>query len=239
MSNFDPVAELYERRRPTYPDAAVDWLATHLNIDASSTVLDLGAGTGKLTRALVPRAQHVIAVDPGTQMLAQLRRVVPDAEAMLGTAEEIPLRDGSVEAVVCGQSFHWFRVDEARAEIRRVLRSGGGLGLIWNMRDQEDELQVEITKLLAPLVPSRRATERGVRQFVTNTLPDVEQFDVAFAEELDADSVVERLASTSFVAEASEEKRTQLFEALRELVASHGGSVPFRYATQAYVTFAV
>jgi ubiquinone/menaquinone biosynthesis C-methylase UbiE len=239
VSNFDPVAEVYERRRPTYPDAAVDWLAEHLRIDASSTVLDLGAGTGKLTRALVPRVGHVIAMDPGPQMLAQLRRVVPRAEAILGAAEEIPLRDDSVDAVLCAQSFHWFRLDEARAEMRRVLRPGCGLGLIWNTRDQEDELQIEITELLAPLVPRGRATENGVRAFVEGTFPDIVRFDVAFAEELDSDAVVERLASTSFVGAASEDERTQLFESLRELVASRGGRVEFRYATQAYVTYEV
>lgn len=239
MSNFDPVAKLYERRRPTYPDAAVDWLATRLRIDASSAVLDLGAGTGKLTRALVPRAARVVAVDPGTQMLAELRRTVPGAEAILGTAEEIPLRDDGVDAVVCGQSFHWFRVEEARAEIRRVLRPGGGLGLIWNTRDQDDECQREITKLLAPLVPRDRATDKGVRPFVEETFPDIERYEVGFADDLDADGIVERLGSTSFVAAATADERMQLFAGLRELVESRGGNVRFRYATQAYVTYAV
>lgn len=239
VSNFDPVAELYERRRPTYPEGAVDWLVARLRIDTSSTVLDLGAGTGKLTRALVPRAAHVIAVDPGTEMLAQLRRVVPQAEAVVGAAESIPLGDDSVDAVVCGQSFHWFRVDEARVEIRRVLRPGRGLGLIWNSRDQDDELQREITKLLAPLVPQDHATHSGVRVFVSDTFPDVEKFEVRFERELDADGLAEGLASTSFVATASEHERTKLLGEFRNLVAARGGRVAFRYVTQAYVTYAV
>src|SRR5205823_1146807 len=84
---------------------------------------------------LVPRAARVIAVEPGPEMLAQLRRAVPESQALLGAAEAIPLSDDAVDAVVCGQSFHWFRTDEALREIRRVLRPNGGLGLIWNRRN--------------------------------------------------------------------------------------------------------
>src|SRR5206468_5616642 len=127
-----------------------------LRIGARSTVLDLGAGTGKLTRAIVPRAARVIAVEPGPEMLAQLRRAVPESQALLGAAEAIPLSDDAVDAVVCGQSFHWFRTDEALREIRRVLRPNGGLGLIWNRRNPDDPLQNEVTKLLEPFVPPGR-----------------------------------------------------------------------------------
>ena len=237
--SFEDVAELYERVRPSYPEAAVDWLAERLGIDATSTVLDLGAGTGKLTRAFLSRARRVIAVEPGPEMLAQLQRAVPQAEALLGPAEAIPLDDASVDAVVCGQSFHWFRTEEALREIDRVLRPGCGLGLIWNMRDPDDPLQQEITDLLDPFVPADRATDEGVEVFVRRTFDDVEMHVVPFAEELDTHAVVARIESISFVAAAPEEKRNELLGAVRARVDDRGGRVPFGYRTESYVTFSV
>jgi ubiquinone/menaquinone biosynthesis C-methylase UbiE len=236
--SFDQVAELYERARPTYPEEAVDWLAARLRIGPPSTVLDLGAGTGKLTRALVPRARRVIAVEPGPEMLAQLRRAVPEADAMLGAAESIPLPPDAVDAVVCGQSFHWFRTDEALREIRRVLRANGGLGLIWNRRDPDDPIQKEITKLLEPFVPpGRPAIEASVAGLVERTFGEVARHTVQFDEQLAADAVVRRIASTSFVAAASESERSELEGALRALVSTRGGCVVFRYITYSFVIF--
>ena len=238
--SFDQVAELYERARPTYPEGAVDWLVGRLRIGPRSTLLDLGAGTGKLTRALVPRAARVIAVEPGPEMLAQLRRAAPAAEAMLGAAESIPLADDAVDAVLCGQSFHWFRTDEALREIRRVLRPSGGLGLIWNRRDPDDPTQMEITKLLEPLVPPGRAPiEVSVAPFVERTFGEVARHSVRFEEELAPDAVAYRVASISYVAAAPEPKRRRLDEALRALVSAHGDSVVLRYVTYAFATFNV
>ncbi len=237
---FEDVADLYERIRPTYPDEAVDWLADQLGIGPRSTVLDLGAGTGKLTRMLIPRAARVIAVEPGPEMLAQLRRAVPDAEAVLGAAESIPLEEDSVDAVVCGQSFHWFRTDEALPEIQRVLRPGGGLGLIWNVRDPNDPLQGEITTLLDPFVPPGRPSIRSsVEGFVERTFGEVASHSVPFAQDIDAEGLVDRIRSISFVAAAAEPKRRELEEALRELVAARGERVSFRYVTEIFVAFNV
>jgi ubiquinone/menaquinone biosynthesis C-methylase UbiE len=120
--SFELVADVYERARPEYPPEAVAWLAEKLGLAAGRTVLDLGAGTGKLTRALVPTGARVIAVEPGERMLAELRRAVPGVEALRGAAEAIPLRDDSVDAITVGQAFHWFRHDEAVPELHRVLR---------------------------------------------------------------------------------------------------------------------
>jgi SAM-dependent methyltransferase len=238
--SFEDIADLYERTRPTYPADAVDWLANQLGIDATATVLDLGAGTGKLTRLLTQRGVHVIAVEPGPEMLARLQRVVPEAEAILGAAEKIPLATDTVDAVVCGQSFHWFRLGEALPEIRRVLRSGGGLGLIWNLRDPEDPLQNEITELLDPFVPSGRVQEQpSVAGVVRDAFGEVPTYVVSFEDDLDADAVVDRIASISFVAAAPETEQRELEASLRALVAVRGGRVPFRYLTEAYVTFTV
>ena len=239
--SFERVADLYERTRPPYPAAAIAWLVELLGIDGNATVLDLGAGTGKLTRALVPLAARVIAVEPGPAMLSELVRAVPEAEAILGGAEAIPFGDHAVDAVVCGQSFHWFRHDEALPEIHRVLRRGGGLGLIWNLRHPDDDLQDEVSSLLEPFVPpDRPAMPSSVAHLVERRLgADIRMHVVSFEQELDADTVVARIASISFVASAPAAKRHELETALRALVERRGGVVTFRYVTEAYVTFNV
>ena len=131
--SFDRAAEEYERGRPGYADAALD----ALGLPADSVVLDLAAGTGKLTRQLVPRFARVIAVEPLDGMRAQLERVVPGAEALVGTAESIPLDDDSVDAVFVAEAFHWFGTSAALDEIARVLRPGGTLAVLFNERDGE------------------------------------------------------------------------------------------------------
>jgi ubiquinone/menaquinone biosynthesis C-methylase UbiE len=235
--SFEEVAELYERVRPSYPEEAVEWLAHQLGVGGDSTVLDLGAGTGKLTRLFVGRVERVIAVEPGPAMLAELRRVVPEAEAMLGAAEAIPLDDDSVDAVVCGQSFHWFRRDEAAREIQRVLRPGGGLGLIWNTRDREDPLQAQVTKLLEPFVPpGREALPTTASRFVAEVFGDLAKAEFRFEQELDADALAGRILSISFVAAADEARRGELEWQLRALASAHGGRVRFRYRTEVYVS---
>jgi ubiquinone/menaquinone biosynthesis C-methylase UbiE len=238
--SFDSVAELYERTRPSYPSDAVAWLVETLRLDGRSVVLDLGAGTGKLSRELVPFVGRVIAVEPGPAMLGQLERAVPEAEPVLGAAEAIPLPDGAVDAVTCGQSFHWFRPDEALPEIRRVLRRGGGLGLIWNLRDYDDDVQREVTALLDPFVPPKRPpVTKSVERLVERSVGEVARARFPFVQELDADALVDRIASISFVASASEGQRRELAEGLRGLAVSRGGRVEFRYTTEVYVTFVV
>src|SRR4051794_1977829 len=130
--SFDRAADEYERTRPEYPDAVLELLP--LGDDAE--VLDLGAGTGKLTRVLARRYHRVVAVEPLDGMRAILARVVPEAEALAGRAEEIPLPDAEVDAVFAGQAFHWFANEDALAEIARVLRPGGLFCLVWNSGDE-------------------------------------------------------------------------------------------------------
>jgi SAM-dependent methyltransferase len=131
--SFDRAAEEYERARPEYPPLLLDVLP--LGTDA--VVLDVGAGTGKLTRVLAQRYGRVIAVEPLDGMRAILERVVPAAESHAGSAEAIPLPDASVDGVLAGQAFHWFANDRAVAEMARVLRPGGVLALVWNEPDDE------------------------------------------------------------------------------------------------------
>jgi ubiquinone/menaquinone biosynthesis C-methylase UbiE len=238
---FELVADVYERARPGYPREAVKWIAEQLDLREGRTVLDLGAGTGKLSRSLLRTGVRVIAVEPGDAMRAELERAVPEAEAVRGSAEQIPLADDSVDAITIGQAFHWFRYDEAMPELHRVLRPAGGLALLWNNRDQEAPLQREISALIAPFVPTGRAsTGDSSRHLAESDLfGPIEERRFRFVQELDADGLVQRLASTSFVAAAPAELRAQFEQKLRDLVASKGGSVEFPYVTDVYVSRAV
>jgi ubiquinone/menaquinone biosynthesis C-methylase UbiE len=112
-TGFSAAADAYERGRPGYPEEAMAWVAERLGLGPGRDVLDLAAGTGKLTRALVPFGARVIAVEPIDEMREHLFAALPDIEAFDGTAESIPLPEGSVDAVTCGQAFHWFRVEQA------------------------------------------------------------------------------------------------------------------------------
>ncbi len=129
-------AGTYVAGRPDYPPEVVAWLRSDLGLGPGKVALDLGAGTGKFQPCLRATGARLIAVEPVPAMLAQLVARNADVEAHAGTAERIPLLDGSVDAVVCAQSFHWFANGGALAEIRRVLKAGGALGLIWNVRDE-------------------------------------------------------------------------------------------------------
>jgi ubiquinone/menaquinone biosynthesis C-methylase UbiE len=155
---FAGVASLYERGRPSYPDDAVRWIGREFGLGRHSTVLDLAAGTGKLTRVLARHAGTVVAVEPLAEMRALLPKTCPAAAVLEGDAEAIPLADGSVDAVTVGEAFHWFATACAIVEIARVLRPGGGLALLWN---------------LSPLDREWAPWEREVEQVLTRTLgPD-------------------------------------------------------------------
>ena len=135
--SFDRAAAEYEAGRPGYPEVLVDWWASRGAFPRGGRVLDLAAGTGKLTRALVGRGVAVVAVEPLAGMRAQLTAVpaLGGVTVLDGTAEAIPLEDASVDTVVVGQALHWFDPAVALPEIARVLRPGGGLGLAWNDDD--------------------------------------------------------------------------------------------------------
>ncbi|GAA5113345.1 class I SAM-dependent methyltransferase [Alloalcanivorax gelatiniphagus] len=130
--SFGAVAEAYDRGRPAYPPEAVAWLTG----GEAKVVLELGAGTGKLTRALVDQGHAVFATEPDEAMLAILRERVPEVSAKVATAEAIPANDRSVDVVVVAQAFHWFDHEAALAEIGRVLKPGGHVALVWNSRDE-------------------------------------------------------------------------------------------------------
>jgi ubiquinone/menaquinone biosynthesis C-methylase UbiE len=145
-SSFARVAEEYERGRPGYPGEAIQWLLGHGPLD----VLDLGAGTGKLTAALLEAGHRVIAVEPLAEMRAILTATLPQAQALEGTAERLPLDDASVDAVAVGAAFHWFDHEAAQAEIARVLRAPSVLGLLGNGFDISTPWVARVREILGP-----------------------------------------------------------------------------------------
>jgi SAM-dependent methyltransferase len=239
--SFELVADVYERARPGYPSEAVAWIADRLDLRPRRTVLDLGAGTGKLTRALLDTGARVIAVEPGDAMRAELERAAPGAEALRGSAEDIPLPNASVDAIAVGQAFHWFRHDVAIPELHRLLRPGGGVALLWNSRDPDAPLHQEIGKLIEPFIPPDRPDSEEWAQLLEESelFGPLEERRFSFVQELDADLLAERIASVSFVAAAPTAARRELDEQLRRVAERFGGRVDFPYLTDAYVSFAV
>lgn len=136
--SFETIGPEYHRLRPGYPDEAVDWMLFHDQGRTPQRVLDLGAGTGKLTDSLVERGLEVVAVEPSEQMLAVLTERLPQVEVHQASAESLPLPDHSIDAVVVGQAWHWMDPKIAGAEVARVLRPGGTLAMAWNKDEHED-----------------------------------------------------------------------------------------------------
>jgi ubiquinone/menaquinone biosynthesis C-methylase UbiE len=223
--SFDGVADVYERSRPGYAAGAVTWISQRLPL---GRVLDLAAGTGKLTRQLVPYALEVVAVEPGDEMRRVLQEVVPGVEALFGTAEEIPLPDESVDVVTVAQAFHWFDVDAALAEIHRVLRPMGGLAIVWNAWDEDDPLMSAINDLVRPLrQPGGDDKKAEVLASTLFTSHDERAFPNV--DRIDADRVVDQISSISAVAAATPDEREHILNQVRALVGD--GAVDFRMIT--------
>ena len=219
--SFEAVAEQYERARPTYADDALRWLVDRIGIGPGRRVLDLAAGTGKLTRQLVALGASVVAVEPGDAMRSLLERVVPEAEALAGSAEAIPLADASVDAITVGQAYHWFRPEEALAEMHRVLRPGGAVALLWNQWDEDDPLQREIDGLLEPLRPpaaARRDEPDGRRALEESPLfGSIDERLFRHRRALNADQLVEWVSSTSAVVTAPPAEQARIEARVRSL----------------------
>ncbi len=148
-TSFGQAAGTYEAGRPGYPAATVAWLLESApRADRVLRVADVGAGTGKLTRTVRELGAEVVAVDPDPDMLANLRGNVVGVPTFVGRAEDLPLPDASVDAVLFGQAWHWVDVPAASAEVGRVLRPGGVLGLVWNIRDDRVEWVRRLTAVM-------------------------------------------------------------------------------------------
>ena len=200
--SFGTVTAAYDRGRPTFPLEAARWLAG----SEPTTVLELGAGTGKLTTQLVALGHDVHATEPDAAMLAVLREALPDVPTSESPAEEIPLPDRSVDVVVAAQSFHWFDHDRALPEIARVLRPGGHLALTWNTRDERIPWVRRLGVLLRSPGDSESTDASGVL-VRSNLFGFVEEQDFPFWQEVNRDTLVALAASRSYVATLDEEAR--------------------------------
>jgi ubiquinone/menaquinone biosynthesis C-methylase UbiE len=227
---FELAADAYERGRPDYPAAAIEWLTDRLDLRAGRTVVDLAAGTGKLTHLLVPTGAEVIAVEP----IAEMRAKIENARVLAGTAEAIPLEDASVDAVTVAQAFHWFRPEEALREIHRVLRPGGGLAIVYNVRDDRDPVQAAASAIMQPLEVN--VPRRGKRNWA-EVIDASETATFDHAQLVDEDAFVERFTSVSFIAAASPEERAAIEEQLRALARGVGTPIRLPYVTEIYLAF--
>ena len=220
----------YQRGRPGYPAAAVDFLAARLRLGPGRTVVDLAAGTGKLTRPLLDTGAEVVAVEP----VAEMRAVLPvGARAVDGTAEAMPLATASADAVAVAQAFHWFDGDAALAEIHRVLRPGGALALVWNRRRMDEPLNQAIEELLAPHRGHPSAFHTGAWRAAferTELFGPFEERVFPNEQVLDADGLVDRIASVSFISALGEKERAKVLRAARAL--SGGAGVTIHHDTE-------
>jgi SAM-dependent methyltransferase len=234
LAGYARSAAAYERGRPGYPAAAVEFLTEKLRLGPGRTVVDLAAGTGKLTRPLLASGAELIAVEP----VAEMRATLPDSvKAVDGTAERIPLDAGSVDAVTVAQAFHWFDGDAALAEIHRVLRPGSSLALVWNRRRMDDPVNQAIEKLLAPYrsqIPAMRTGSWRVAFERTSLFGPLDQRVFPNEQFLDADGLADRIASVNFIAKLDERERTKVVEAAR--AAAGAGPVTIGQDTEVQVT---
>ncbi len=227
---FAEVAVAYERGRPGYPEEAARWLAGEEPRD----VVDLGAGTGKLTRTLVALGHRVTAIEPLPEMLDLLPVAAPGAGAILGNAEVIPLPDDFADVVTSAQAFHWFDHTLALPEIARILRRGGRLGLVWNTRDEREPW----VKRLSQLIGSEGTSTMDVDEPIaaSDLFGPVERAEFHIEQVLDRETLLELVLSRSYCAKLPPAEREPILEAVGRLydeVAGNDG-VLLPYVTECF-----
>jgi SAM-dependent methyltransferase len=221
--NFASVADAYERGRPEYPPAVVGAIAAELGLAPDATVLDLAAGTGKLTRALLAAGMEVVAVEPQAPLREKLAARVGAERVREGLAEAIPLPAASVDAVTVADAFHWFDQEAALAEIRRVLRPSGGLAVLTTMPDWSGASWADdVGKLIESLRPEHPGFEGPPWQDVVRGAggwSEPREIRVTSSQAIDAQAIVDYLASISWIAAMPDEQRAETLAQLAALVA--------------------
>jgi SAM-dependent methyltransferase len=247
---FSSGAETYVRGRPDYPPLALQWLRTELGLVAGKAVIELGAGTGKFTKVLLTTGAKVIAVEPVVAMLERLRRDLAESPqspggseltTVPGTAEHIPVASGAVDAVVCAQSFHWFATPAAVAEIRRVLKPGGVLGLIWNQRDESVPWIAELGQIIAPYQDDapRMMSGEWRKVFPAPGFGPLHETRFPHTHIGPPDRVIlDRFLSVSFIAALPAPEREQVLTQLRALIARTPSLAGHTEVSVPYVTMA-
>jgi SAM-dependent methyltransferase len=223
--SFGAAAVAYAEHRPDYADAAVRWAR---QIAPGPRVLDIGAGTGKLTATLLALGADVISVEPDPSMLAELRRLLPSARAMAGSAESIPLPDASVDAVLAGQALHWFDMAVAGPEIARVLAPGGTLAGLWNVYDDRVDWVAgfdRISEGAAGVTLSNWHAQEAVAHLAAVDLPGLfgpaERAEFPHAQRRTADSLLATIATHSEVLAMPDDSRSDLLSRIRAHLEGH------------------
>ena len=226
-TGFQRAAGDYERGRPGYPPQAVERMRQEIGIESGQTVIDLAAGTGKLTRLLVAQLPaQVIAVEPIPGMRAQLQRVVPGVTVLDGTAEQIPLPDGAAHAVFVAQAFHWFRLPEAATEIARVLDAGGALAIVRN-QEVESDTAPAVTAALALVRehvqhPSTRHRVWRDELEQTRLFEPFQEWTIDNPVTQDIDTFRRRIASRSYIGAMDDDQRARLLDEVQAVLETNG-----------------
>jgi SAM-dependent methyltransferase len=229
--SFGPAADLYDSIRPTYPPEAVHWALG----PAPRTVVDLGAGTGILTRVLLRLGYEVLPVEPDPAMRAKLAATTPGVEPLDGRAEAVPVPDGSVDAVIAGQAYHWFDQDAAHAEAARVLRPGGVFAPIWNVRDHDVAWVRQLTAIAEDVRDHDGGVSNGeIEHDFGQEFGPVERAHFRHEVPMTADRLVMLVASRSYYITAPPERQASIEAAVRELAATLPDAFTMPYVTVAY-----
>jgi SAM-dependent methyltransferase len=228
VAGFADVAAVYERGRPDYPPAMVERVVAELGAAEGARVLDLGAGTGKLTRPLLAARLDVVAVEPMERMRAALAAAIGADRALDGRAEALPFEDGALDGAVCGEAFHWFDGERAAAELHRVLRPGAGLVLSW-LQTQTDEAAWggEIVALLKPLWqrgrhPGITVGRRGEAVADHPGFAPVRRVELRFEDERDRDGLLAWFASFSVIGALPDDGRADMLDRIAAILDRHG-----------------
>ena len=224
-TGFDREAASYERSRPSYPPHCVNWFAEHLGIHPGRDVIDLAAGTGKFTRLLVPFGARLVAAEPVVGMRDVLARTSPNVALVACTAEQMPVKDASFDAITVAQAFHWFDAAATLAESARVLRPGGRLGLVWNARDRTNSFVDELWSIMDRVekhAPWRKHDEWRESAFgETRYFGSLREATFHHEQVMTVEEVVDRFRSVSHVAVLDEPEQRSVLNDVRELLMTH------------------
>jgi SAM-dependent methyltransferase len=241
---FDSTASAYERGRPGYPDDAVAFITERLGAAAGARIVDLAAGTGKLTRSLRTIGAHVIAIEPLPAMRAELARVLPSVAAVGAVAERLPLVRGTIDGVVVANAWHWFDSSAALGEVHRVLRPRGKLVIVYNRRDESVPWVARLSAIIDAYrgdAPQYRSGRWREVFDATGLFDPLERWDFRWAQQLTPATLHDRVASISFIALLGPEERGEVMRSVHELVAHElGGRTEFAmpHTTEVYATAA-
>lgn len=237
-------AKLYEQVRPRYPEAALKFLTTALGIGSGSIVVDVGAGTGKLTRQLISTGATLLAVEPLAEMRRQFSAVLPQIPILSGAAESLPLKDQSVSALVSGQAWHWFDAKRAGVEAARVLMASGGVGLLWNEQDESVPWVADLARIRAGAAentPSEKSQEWRASFDASQGWAPIECQKFRHVQRLSPNGLVQRvLTSSVFAVKTPAEQQAVAVEILsilnRYVETRDRDEVELPYVTEAYWT---